>query len=44
MFNARVLSFAVAAPARPARRPATAAKPAAARRLSQWLGRRRRAR
>jgi hypothetical protein len=44
MFHARVLSFAVAAPARPARRPATAGKPAAARRLSRWLGRRRRAR
>jgi hypothetical protein len=44
MFHARVLTFAVAAPARPARRPAAAGKPAAARRLSHWLGRRRRAR
>jgi hypothetical protein len=39
MFHARVLSFAVAAPARPARRPA-----AAARRLSDWVRRRRPAR
>ena len=44
MFNARVLSFAVAPAARPARRPAAAGKPAAAQRLSRWLGRRRRAR
>jgi hypothetical protein len=43
MFHARVLSFAVAAPARPARRPAAAGKPAA-RRLSHLLGLRRRAR
>jgi hypothetical protein len=43
MFYARVLSFTVAPAARPARRPA-AGKPAAARRLSHWLGRRRRAR
>jgi hypothetical protein len=43
MFNARVLSFTVAAPPRAARRPA-AGKPATARRLSHWLGRRRRAR
>jgi hypothetical protein len=41
MFHARVLSLAVAPPARPARRPAVAGKPAAARRLSHWLGRRR---
>jgi hypothetical protein len=41
MFQARVLSFAVAAPARPARRPAPAGKPAAARRLSHRLGLRR---
>jgi len=38
MFNARVLSFTAVAPARPARRPAAAGKPAAARRLSHWLG------
>jgi hypothetical protein len=43
MFQARVLSFTVAPPARAARRPAAAGKPAA-RRLSRWLGRRRRAR
>jgi hypothetical protein len=43
MFHARVLSVAVAAPARPARRPAPAGKPAAARRLAQRLGLRRRA-
>jgi hypothetical protein len=43
MFHARVLSFTVAAPARPARRPAAAGKPAA-RRLSHLLGLRRRAR
>jgi hypothetical protein len=48
MFHARVLTFAVASEARPARRPAAPAKPAeaaapaAARRLPQWLGRRRR--
>jgi len=47
MFHARILSFAVAPPARPARRPAAAGKPAAgtpaaARRLSPWRGRRRR--
>jgi len=44
MFHARVLSFAVAAPARAAGRPAAAGKPAAARHLSRFLGRRRRAR
>jgi hypothetical protein len=44
MFHARVLSFAVAAPAQPARRPAPAGKPAAAPRLSRLLGLRRRAR
>jgi hypothetical protein len=43
MFNARVLSFTVVPPARPARRPAGAGK-RTARRLSHWLGRRRRAR
>jgi hypothetical protein len=47
MFHARVLTFAVASEARPARRPAAPAKPAeaaapAARRLPHWLGRRRR--
>jgi hypothetical protein len=41
MFHARVLSLAVAAPARPARRPAAGGKPTAARRVSHWLGRRR---
>ena len=47
MFHARVLTFAVAPAARPARRPAAAGKPAVAgtpaatRRLSHWLGRRR---
>ena len=44
MFQARVLSLTVARPARPARRPAAAGKRAGARRLSHWLGRRRRAR
>jgi hypothetical protein len=44
MLHARVLSLTVAAPARPARRPAVAGKPAAARRLSHWFGLRRRAR
>jgi len=44
MFHARILSFAVAPPARPARRPAAAGKPAAGRRLRHWLGLRRRAR
>jgi hypothetical protein len=43
MFHARVLSIAVAGPARPASRPA-APKPAAARRLPRLLGLRRRAR
>jgi len=46
MFHARVLTFAVAPAARPARRPAAAGKPAAgtpaARRLPSWLVRRRR--
>jgi hypothetical protein len=44
MFHARVLSITVAPSARPARRSAAAGKRAAARRLSHWLGRRRRAR
>ena len=44
MFNARVLSFAVAPAARPARRPAAAGKRVGAERLSHWLGLRRRAR
>jgi hypothetical protein len=43
MFHARVLSFTVAPLAQPDRRPAVAGKPAALR-LTQWLGRRRRAR
>jgi len=44
MFHARVLSIAVASPASPARRPATAAKRAATRRLAHWLRLRRRVR
>jgi hypothetical protein len=44
MFHARVLSLAVAAPARRAARPAVAGTPAAPRRLAQRLGLRRRAR
>jgi hypothetical protein len=43
MYNARVLTFTLAAPARPARRPAPAGRRTAARRLSQRLGLRRRA-
>jgi hypothetical protein len=43
MFNARVLSFAVAPATRPARRPAVAGKPAG-RSLAHRLGLRRRAR
>jgi hypothetical protein len=41
MFQARVLTFAVAAPARPTRRPAAAGTPAAAPRPSRRLGLRR---
>src|SRR3954470_22661549 len=41
MFPARALAFTVPTPARPARRPAVAGKPAVARRLAHWLGRRR---
>jgi hypothetical protein len=39
MFHARVLSLAVAAPARPARRPVVTGKPAAARRRLGIMGR-----
>jgi hypothetical protein len=44
MFNARILSFAVAPATRPARRPAAVGKLAAGRSLSRWFGLRRRAR
>jgi hypothetical protein len=39
MFHARVLSLAVAAPPRRARRPAAAGKPAGARRRLHMMGR-----